>query len=55
MQVWIIEYRVRAGWRPMTGNSPTKHEATFRLKVRQKLEPEEEFRIVKYVREDRGG
>ena len=50
MKIWVLEYQVREGWRPMNGNWPTKCEATFRLKERQKLEPVGDFRIMKYVR-----
>ncbi len=52
MKVWIIEYRVRAGWRPIfTLAGLTKREAKYHLRGRQALEPDEEFRIAKYVRE----
>lgn len=51
MKLWVIEYMLRGRWRPMNFNYRTKREATYKLKDRRVLEPHEDFRLARYIRE----
>ena len=55
MKIWVIEIYGEFGWQPTVGVGKTKIEAQKVLNAFMKINKFDEFRIKKYVREDKNG
>ena len=55
MKIWVIEIYGEFGWNPTVGVGKTKIEAQKVLNAFMKINKFDEFRIKKYVREDKNG
>ena len=55
MKIWVIEIYGEFGWQPTVGVGKTKLEAQKVLNAFMKINKFDEFRIKKYVREDKNG
>ena len=55
MKIWVIEIYGEFGWHPTVGVGKTMNEARWLLDDWMKINKFDEFRIKKYVREDKNG
>ena len=55
MKIWVIEINGEDGWQPTVGVGRTNLEAANVLNDWLKINTFDEFRIKKYVREDKNG
>ena len=53
MKIWVIEIYGEFGWNPTVGVGKTMNEARWLLDDWMKINKFDEFRIKKYVREDK--